>query len=34
MVGTRDEKILVLHPENLSINLGSVLLNIKYILKH
>ncbi len=24
MVGTSDERILVLHPENLSINLGSV----------
>lgn len=25
MVGTNDEKILILHPENLSINLGTVI---------
>jgi hypothetical protein len=30
MVGTNDEKILVLHPENLSINLGSVNTSFNY----
>lgn len=35
MVGTNDEKILVLHPENLSINLGNVKNNffIKFYIK-